>query len=105
MSAAPLRRRASRASTIRLPTYSARSQQRPASQRAAETMDWAGWALFGLVATAILMIVMMAAQLAGHGAFLPADIRVGQAMADVATISLLHERSMSHSDTLNEQLQ
>ena len=28
-------------------------------------MDWAGWALFGLVATAILTIVMMAAQLAG----------------------------------------
>jgi AmiR/NasT family two-component response regulator len=26
-------------------------------------------------------------------------------MADVATISLLHERSMRHSDTLNEQLQ
>jgi len=42
---------------------------------------------------------------AGHGAFLAADIRVGQAMADVATISLLHERSMRHSDTLNEQLQ
>ena len=42
---------------------------------------------------------------AGHGAFLPADVRVGQAMADVATASLLHERSMRHSDTLNEQLQ
>ena len=39
------------------------------------------------------------------GAFDPADIRVGQALADVATISLLHERSMRHSDTLNEQLQ
>src|ERR1039458_4549031 len=35
----------------------------------------------------------------------PADVRVGQALADVATISLLHERSMRHSDTLNEQLQ
>jgi AmiR/NasT family two-component response regulator len=32
-------------------------------------------------------------------------VRVGQALADVATISLLHERSMRHSDTLNEQLQ
>ncbi len=42
---------------------------------------------------------------AGPGAFDPADIRVGQALADVATISLLHERSMRHSDTLNEQLQ
>ena len=39
------------------------------------------------------------------GALAPADIRVGQALADVATISLLHERSMRHSDTVNEQLQ
>src|SRR5580692_8507241 len=39
------------------------------------------------------------------GAMAPADVRVGQALADVATISLLHERSMRHSDTLNEQLQ
>ena len=28
-------------------------------------MDWAGWALFGLVATAALTVVMVAAQLAG----------------------------------------
>src|SRR5579864_543974 len=42
---------------------------------------------------------------AGPGALSPADIRVGQALADVATISLLHERGMRHSDTLNEQLQ
>ena len=41
----------------------------------------------------------------GPGAFSSADIRVGQALADVATISLLHERSMRHSDTLTEQLQ
>jgi GAF domain-containing protein len=39
------------------------------------------------------------------GAFDPADVRVGQALADVATISLLHERGMRRSDTLNEQLQ
>jgi len=39
------------------------------------------------------------------GAFNPADVRVGQALADVATISLLHERNLRHSDTLNEQLQ
>jgi transcriptional regulator with GAF, ATPase, and Fis domain len=39
------------------------------------------------------------------GAFDPANVRVGQALADVATISLLHERGMRHSDTLNEQLQ
>jgi GAF domain-containing protein len=39
------------------------------------------------------------------GAFDAADVRVGQALADVATISLLHERSMRRSDTLNEQLQ
>lgn len=42
---------------------------------------------------------------AGPGAFAPADVRVGQALADVATISLLQERSMRRSDTLNEQLQ
>src|SRR5580692_374968 len=42
---------------------------------------------------------------ADAGALAPADIRIGQALADVATISLLHERSMRHSDTLNEQLQ
>ncbi len=42
---------------------------------------------------------------ADAGILAPADIRVGQALADVATISLLHERSMRHSDTLNEQLQ
>jgi transcriptional regulator with GAF, ATPase, and Fis domain len=42
---------------------------------------------------------------ADAGALAPAEIRVGQALADVATISLLHERSMRHSDTLNEQLQ
>ena len=41
----------------------------------------------------------------GPGAFDPVEIRVGQAMADVATISLLHERGMRRSDTLNEQLQ
>ena len=28
-------------------------------------MDWAGWALFGLLATAMLTAVMIAAQLAG----------------------------------------
>src|SRR6202167_6118100 len=39
------------------------------------------------------------------GAFDPANVRVGQALADVATISLLQERSMRRSDTLNEQLQ
>jgi transcriptional regulator with GAF, ATPase, and Fis domain len=42
---------------------------------------------------------------ADPGTFDPVDIRVGQALADVATISLLQERSMRHSDTLNEQLQ
>jgi transcriptional regulator with GAF, ATPase, and Fis domain len=42
---------------------------------------------------------------AAPGPFDPAGIDVGQALADVATISLLHERSMRHSDTLNEQLQ
>ncbi len=39
------------------------------------------------------------------GAFDAADVRIGQALADVATISLLHERGVRQSDTLNEQLQ
>ncbi len=42
---------------------------------------------------------------ADAGAFAPGDVRVGQALADVATISLLHERNVRLSDTLNEQLQ
>jgi transcriptional regulator with GAF, ATPase, and Fis domain len=42
---------------------------------------------------------------ASAGAFDPADVHLGQALADVATISLLHERSLRHSDILNEQLQ
>src|SRR3984957_1730562 len=39
------------------------------------------------------------------GGFDPDDVRVGQALADVATIGLLHERSMRRRDALNEQLQ
>jgi GAF domain-containing protein len=42
---------------------------------------------------------------AAPGAFDPAEVRVGQALADVATISLLHDRMMRRSDALNEQLQ
>jgi GAF domain-containing protein len=39
------------------------------------------------------------------GAFDAEAVHVGQALADVATISLLHERSMRRTDALNEQLQ
>ena len=42
----------------------ARSQGRP-TRGPLDAMDWAGWALFGLVATAMLTAVMIAAQLAG----------------------------------------
>ena len=39
------------------------------------------------------------------GEFDVVSVRIGQALADVATVGLLHERSMRHSDILNEQLQ
>ena len=39
------------------------------------------------------------------GDFDPVNVRVGQALADVATIGLLHERNLRRRDTLNEQLQ
>jgi len=42
---------------------------------------------------------------AAPGPFDADTVHVGQALADVATIGLLHERSMRRSDTLNEQLQ
>jgi transcriptional regulator with GAF, ATPase, and Fis domain len=39
------------------------------------------------------------------GPFDPADLRLGQALADVATIGLLHERNVRRSETVSEQLQ
>jgi GAF domain-containing protein len=42
---------------------------------------------------------------AGPGPFGPEDLRVGQALADVATIGLLQERSVRRSETAAEQLQ
>ena len=42
---------------------------------------------------------------ATSGALDPDAVRVGQALADVATIGLLNERSMRRRDILNEQLQ
>jgi GAF domain-containing protein len=39
------------------------------------------------------------------GAFSPEDMRAGQALADVAAIGLLQERSTRRSETLSEQLQ
>ena len=42
---------------------------------------------------------------ASPGPFDPAELRLGQALADVATIGLLHERNVRRSDTVAEQLQ
>jgi transcriptional regulator with GAF, ATPase, and Fis domain len=42
---------------------------------------------------------------AAPGSFTGEDMRVGQALADVATIGLLQERSARRSETLHEQLQ
>ena len=39
------------------------------------------------------------------GALTPADITVGQALADVATIGILHQRILARADVINEQLQ
>ena len=42
---------------------------------------------------------------AGPGLLSPADLRIGQALADVATIGLLHERNVRRRETVAEQLQ
>jgi hypothetical protein len=42
---------------------------------------------------------------AAPGPFDPADLRLGQALADVATIGLLQERNVRRSDAVAEQLQ
>lgn len=39
------------------------------------------------------------------GAVSGSDVAVGQALADVATIGILHQRIVTHSDVVNQQLQ
>jgi AmiR/NasT family two-component response regulator len=35
----------------------------------------------------------------------PTDISVGQALADVATVGILHQRTLTHADLISQQLQ
>ena len=39
------------------------------------------------------------------GAMSPTDISVGQALADVATVGILHQRTLTHSHLISQQLQ
>jgi len=39
------------------------------------------------------------------GAMSPTDIAVGQALADVATVGILHQRTLTHADLISQQLQ
>jgi len=39
------------------------------------------------------------------GAMSPTDISVGQALADVATVGILHQRTLTHADLISQQLQ
>lgn len=43
--------------------------------------------------------------LGNPGPMAPADVSVGQALADVATIGILHQRVLSRSELVNQQLQ
>jgi GAF domain-containing protein len=89
-----------------LPVRPARHRRRPDRrsgrwQRFAPTARHAGFAAVQALPMRLRGQVIGALNLfrATPGAFDPADVRVGQALADVATISLLHERGMRHSDT------
>jgi ANTAR domain len=63
--------------------------------------------VWGLIAGQLRDQVMGALNLfrAEAGALDAGDVRIGQGLADVATISVLHERGMRQSDSLNEQLE
>ncbi|MFN0142708.1 MAG: GAF and ANTAR domain-containing protein [Mycobacterium sp.] len=39
------------------------------------------------------------------GAMSPTDVSVGQALADVATVGILHQRTLTHSQLISQQLQ
>jgi hypothetical protein len=81
----------------------------PAPQwpRFAEAATRAGFATVEALPMRLRDQVIGAMNLFGTGPRLlgPADLRIGQALADVATIGLLHERNVRRSETVAEQLQ
>jgi hypothetical protein len=79
----------------------------PRWPRFAEAATRAGFATVQALPMRLRDQVIGAMNLFGTGPQLlsPGDLRIGQALADVATIGLMHERNVRRSETVAEQLQ